>query len=751
MKHPIVLSVWISLLISFTSVAKTIDPISMPEWQFKTGDDPAWAKTDVDDTSWETMLSGKAWEDQGHPDYDGMAWFRVRFVLPASFKNQGAFHDTLQIYLGKIDDSDETYLNGVLIGKNGDNVSPDDQTDFLKSSVYYKERYYKIAANSPLLKWDAMNTLAIRVHDGAGKGGMWYGTPAVSMCGMKDYLSAGFENRLEPQADGSAKGFFTLKNKARFTGFDGQLVAKLLNTETKKVESSETINIHLLPGETYCKTHLFPASKSIRRIWEYRFIEQKSHEELVAQQESYYILTPKTPEVPRINGPKITAASTGKPFIFRIPVSGKRPITCTASGLPEGLSLDASTGAISGAVAKAGSYTVQLSASNELGKADRTLIIEIGGKLCLTPPMGWNSWNCWGLSVSESKMRSTVDCFLSAGLADHGWSYVNIDDGWQAPARTSDGEITPNERFGNMNELSDYVHSKGLKLGIYSSPGTLTCGGYLGSYQHEQQDVNTYVKWGVDYLKYDWCSYNNICPLETPNKEDLKKPYIQMQKLLSGASRDIVHSLCQYGVGNVWEWGEQLGGQLWRTTGDINDSWSSMSNIGFNQQAAAPYAGPGHWNDPDMLVVGHVGWGPSLHPTHLTPSEQYTHISLWSLLSAPLLIGCDLSALDEFTLSLLTNDEVIAIDQDPLGIEAVPVYKDKDYAIYTKKLENGSLAVGLFNLTEVDRMVSADWSLLHLYGKKAVRDVWRQKDLGLFEDGYQTTVPAHGVALLRID
>ena len=198
-----------------------------------------------------------------------------------------------------------------------------------------------------------------------------------------------------------------------------------------------------------------------------------------------------------------------------------------------------------------------------------------------------------------------------------------------------------------MKSLSNYVHSKGLKLGIYSGPGPLTCAGFTASYQYEQQDAQRYADWGIDYLKYDWCSYGNVA--KDQSLPELKKPYLVMRAALDKVSRDIVYSLCQYGMGNVWEWGTEVGGNCWRTTGDITDTWTSMSKIGFNQAGHEKYAGAGHWNDPDMLVVGLVGWGPQLHPTHLTPDEQYTHISLWSLLSAPLLIGCDLSKLDDFT------------------------------------------------------------------------------------------------------
>lgn len=313
-----------------------------------------------------------------------------------------------------------------------------------------------------------------------------------------------------------------------------------------------------------------------------------------------------------------------------------------------------------------------------------------------------------------------------------------------------------------MKDLSDYVHGKGLKLGIYSSPGALTCAGYTASYQHEQLDAQRYAEWGIDYLKYDWCSYEKIAP--KPSLDELKKPYKVMRAALNSVDRDIIFSLCQYGMGNVWEWGGEVGGNCWRTTGDISDSWGSMATIGFDQAGHEKFAKPGNWNDPDMLVVGLVGWGPSLHPTNLKPNEQYTHISLWCLLSAPLLIGCDLSKIDDFTMSLLTNDEVLAIDQDPLGEQARRVSKENGEEVWAKRLEDGSVAVGMFFVGEDtgDPVNSFPWeerstakviaraSDFGIKGKFAVRDLWRQQDLGVYEDAFASNVPYHGVVLVKL-
>lgn len=478
-----------------------------------------------------------------------------------------------------------------------------------------------------------------------------------------------------------------------------------------------------------------------------------------------YILTPKPASTPRINGAKIVGTSPNKPFLFYIPVTGDRPMTYSAKNLPKELTLDETTGIITGKVEMEGTYTTTLIAKNAKGIAERDLKIVIGkGKLALTPPMGWNSWNCWGLSVSQEKVIESANAMVSTGLIQHGWTYMNIDDGWEAPKRAENGEILTNDKFPDMKTLCDDVHQKGLKIGIYTSPGEYTCGGYLGSYGHEEQDAETYSKWGIDYLKHDWCSYGE--KVDTSNSElvEFKKPYIIMKHALEKQSRDIVYSLCQYGMGEVWKWGAEMG-QLWRTTGDITDSWESLYNIGFSQTNNAAYAKPGSWNDPDMLIVGKVGWGPRLHDTRLTPDEQYTHISLWSLLSAPLLIGCDMSQLDEFTLNLLTNDEVIEINQDPLGKQATRILKDQKKEIWSKILEDGSIAIGIFHIETASVENAFNWDNktsgkndkitvtfdeLKLDGKYEVRDVWRQKTLGEFSDKLEFDIPMHGVMLLKI-
>jgi alpha-galactosidase len=489
-----------------------------------------------------------------------------------------------------------------------------------------------------------------------------------------------------------------------------------------------------------------------------------------------YIQTPPAPATPRINGANVFGVRPGSPFLFTIPATGNRPMTFSAKNLPRGLKLDSKTGRITGTLKKDGEHFVTLRAKNALGTAEKKLRILCGDRIALTPPMGWNSWNCFAGAVSADKVKAAADAMVKSGLINHGWTYINIDDFWQNHRDSSDptlrgrfrdtnGVIVSNSRFPNMKGLADYVHSLGLKIGLYSSPGPWTCGGCAGSWKHERLDAETYSRWGFDYLKYDWCSYGTIASggdpdakgiplwgIGTTNEAGAIYPYSQMGKFLGEQKRDIVFSLCQYGMADVWRWGDSVGGNCWRTTGDITDTWRSMSRIGFEQDKAAPFAKPGNWNDPDMLIVGEVGWG-RMHPTRLTPDEQYTHISLWCLLSAPLLIGCDMEKLDDFTLSLLTNDEVLALDQDVLGKQATCVIKEGDVRIYEKELSDGSRAVGFFNLgITLKELQFTDFAKLSLSGKQVVRDLWRQKDVvtvNAAKDSLALTIPAHGVVLYK--
>lgn len=459
------------------------------------------------------------------------------------------------------------------------------------------------------------------------------------------------------------------------------------------------------------------------------------------------LLTPQPPPSPRINGPKILGVRPGSPFLFTIPATGERPMTFAVENLPAGLEVEPQTGHITGWLTNRGEYPVMLVAKNALGTDRRAFKIVGGDTIALTPPMGWNSWNCFGCEVTDAKVRAAADAMVSSGLINHGWTYINIDDCWEG-GRDTNGNIIPNAKFPDMQALADYVHSKGLKIGIYSSPGPKTCGGNEGSYGHEQQDARQFAKWGFDYLKYDWCSYGNIAP--NPTLAQMKKPYVVMHDALARQPCDIVFSFCQYGMGDVWKWGASVGGNSWRTGVDIVDTWTSVSGIGFGQAGREQYAGPGHWNDPDMLVVGQVGWGANIRPTRLTVNEQFTHISLWALLNSPLLIGCDMTKLDDFTLGLLSNDEVLAVNQDSLGRQAARVSVDGVLEVWAKDMADGSKVAGLFNRGENEATVTLNWYDLGLTGKQSVRDLWRQKDLGVFSGRFQAKVGRHGVVLVKL-
>jgi alpha-galactosidase len=335
---------------------------------------------------------------------------------------------------------------------------------------------------------------------------------------------------------------------------------------------------------------------------------------------------------------------------------------------------------------------------------------------------------------------------VKSGLARQGYSYVCIDDVWMGRNRDANGEITANEKFPDMKDLVDYIHSLGLKAGIYSSPGPQTCQRWPGSYHHEEQDARTWAKWGFDYIKYDWCSYQG----DRNNLDDLKKPYILMRGVLDRLDRDFVYSICQYGWGKVWEWGQEAGGNLWRMTGDIRDSWPSMAGIGFQQTGREKYAGPGHWNDTDMLVVGMVGWSQGSRPTNLTPNEQLTHIALWALQAAPMLIGADLSRIDDWTTNVLGNREVLAVSQDVLGRPAGRVTSDGWVDVWARPMSDGTMAAGLFNRSPEAATVTAKFPDLGLSGSQPVRDLWLQEDLGSFSDAFSVTVPRHGVVFVKV-
>lgn len=480
------------------------------------------------------------------------------------------------------------------------------------------------------------------------------------------------------------------------------------------------------------------------------------------------ILTPLAPPTPRINGARVVGVRPGRPFLFTIPVTGAEPITYSARGLPPGLHLDSNLGRIFGsAPLQPGDYKVTLAATNCLGEDSAQLLIKIGDEICLTPPMGWNSWNCFASAVDEDKVRAAAHAMVQSGLIKHGWTYINIDDSWQGVRGGPFNAIQPNETFPDMKALCDEIHSLGLKAGIYSTPWVTSyaqyCGGSaenpegtwskptipkkghvnrkilpwaVGRYSFATNDARQWAAWGFDYLKYDWN------PIEVPQVDE-------MRNALQDTGRDFVLSLSNAApFAGAADWARLA--NSWRTTGDIRDQWTRVVQLGFSQDRWADFEGPGHWNDPDMLVVGMVGWGPKLHRTHLTPDEQYTHITLWCLLSAPLLTGCDMTKMDDFTIGLLTNDEVLAVDQDLLGKQARQISNEHGAQVWAKPLSDGSWAAGLFNLNESPTDVTVDFGALKLAGRQDVRDLWRQKDIGTATGQFTATVAPHGTVMLKI-
>ena len=482
---------------------------------------------------------------------------------------------------------------------------------------------------------------------------------------------------------------------------------------------------------------------------------------------SKYILTPKPPMAPRINGPKIFGVRPGHPILFTIAATGERPIRFSADHLPSGVLLDPATGRISGVINKAGSYSLALHAKNKSGQASRILKIVVGETIALTPPMGWNSWNVYASKVTQELVLANARAMVTSGLINHGWCYMNIDDVWQGRRGGTYGAILPDSStFPDMQALCDEIHALGLRAGIYSTPWVESYGHHIGgsamnpeglfertkeniprnkkqlpyaigTYTFWDKDAKQWAKWGFDYLKYDWN------PIEVPETK-------AMYDVLRASGRDVVYSLSNSTpFGSIGDLSAIA--NAWRTGGDIRDNWKSLKSRLFSQDKWAVYARPGHWNDPDMMVVGWVGWGKGPRPTELTADEQYTHMTAWCLMSVPLLLGCDLTKLDDFTLSLLTNDEVIAVNQDPLGRQATVVSRQGEAGVMAKDLEDGSKGVGLLNPGDsLCQKIVLKWSDIGITGRYIVRDLWRQKDLGIYSEEFSADVRPHGAMMLQL-
>lgn len=449
-------------------------------------------------------------------------------------------------------------------------------------------------------------------------------------------------------------------------------------------------------------------------------------------------------------------------------------MTFSADGLPAGLKLDPATGQITGTLTAPGEIPVTFHAANANGQATRPFKIVVGDEIGLTPALGWSSWNCWGSGVDQDKVLKAAQAMVKSGLSQHGWTYINTDDTWQGVRGGDFNAIQPDPKFPDIKGMVDQIHALGLKAGIYSSPWVTSYDGHvggssespdgawdaatmtqgpknrkqlpfaIGKYHFDTQDAKQWAAWGFDYLKYDWA------PVEAPETAE-------MAAALKATGRDMIFSLSNNSTHSLLAQIADVSklANSWRTSKDITDNWGRIREIASGESDWASVSRPGHFNDPDMLVVGSVfGWGKPPHPSRLTHDEQYTHISLWCLLAGPLIIGCDLDQLDPFTYGLLSNDEVLDVDQDSLGRQATEVSStppdQRDLHVYAKPLDDGSWAVGLFNLGPAQTQVTVKWTDIGVTGPQTVRDLWRQKDLGTVDNEFSTPVASHGVVLVRI-
>jgi alpha-galactosidase len=499
----------------------------------------------------------------------------------------------------------------------------------------------------------------------------------------------------------------------------------------------------------------------------------------VVSYEKAEIRTPAAPHTPRINGPGIFGVRPGHPFLYHIPTTGDRPMTYSADNLPDGLKLNSITGDVTGSLAKAGEFNLTLHAENNKGTSTKKFKIVVGETISLTPAMGWNSWNHYGSRITQELVVANAKAIADSGLIDHGWTYVNVDDTWQGARGGPFHALQGNEKFPDIKSMCDQVHAMGLKFGIYSTPWVTSYAGFPGGssenpegawtkpvgpkqpnrhilpwdiaqYHFYTNDADQWAAWGVDYLKYDWN------PNQLPETQD-------MYDALRHSGRDIIFSLSN----NMNPTNGPTIGKVansWRTTGDIKANWYSLTGNGLAQTKWIKYSSPGHWNDPDMLEVGNKEGGQS----GLTADESYLHMTLWCLLASPLLLGNDLTKMDPFTLSLLENDEVLAVDQDELGKQADQISATGDEVtavrtgrnsgsrkivplqVWARPLADGSQAVGLLNFGTNTTPVTVKFSDLNLTGEHAVRDLWRQKELGKFKDEFTLPVAAHGAEMVKI-
>lgn len=486
-------------------------------------------------------------------------------------------------------------------------------------------------------------------------------------------------------------------------------------------------------------------------------------------------------EAPRINHPRIFGVRPGSPFLFRVPVSGTPPLRVSAEGLPQGLVLDAATGVVRGQIQDRAKRThqVRFRAENAEGSVLQTVRFVVGDRVALTPPMGWNSWYVWSEGVTEAKIREAADAFERFGLAGHGWTYLNIDDCWQGERGGPERALQPNAKFPDMAGMVDYLHAKGLKAGLYTVPMVGSYAGFpgssasnpdgtyaglppeqrlqpaqvfgrypgyqgfgadrIGTHWFFDADVRQMASWGFDFLKVDWN------PIDLPTAGRISRAF-------RAVPRDIVLSLSNDADPAKGASYAELA-EMWRTTEDIQDRWASIHRIAQRQGAWAAFAGPGHWNDPDMLLVGRTNTANQLNtasrPTRLSREEQRTQLTLWSMFAAPLILSCDLARLDGFTLALLTNDEVLAVSQDPLGRPCAERPALGPLRIYRRELEDGTVALAVVNTGDEPSDQRVPWGALGLSGPAALRDLWNRVDLPPDPAGVEVTLPPHASLMVR--
>ncbi len=722
--------------------------VSVSKALFRQGDDMNWAKPDMDDASWSEIDITKQWDKQGFPqNTNAYGWYRIHVNIPKSLTSGADQKNVILFDMPKADDASECYLNGKLIGTTG--RMPADPAGYFGGVNIVSS--YIVDTKKDGIRWDAENVIAVRVYNRGGSGGLFW-RPLTLHCpnaaeglamSLTDETSGNFHCDIEVSSAyaSSANGTIDITLTDRETGASIRSLTKKLSIRRDK------------PARVSV-----PYDKHKMCLLTATYTDRQTGKVLSESKQLKYILTPAAPATPRFNGAPLYGVRPGSPIIYRFPVSGEKPMKFTSDDLPAGLQLSESEGALSGTVNKPCVLAFTVTAENARGKASQRFILKVGENMIgLTPPMGWNSWNCYGLSVSQEKVMASAQALIDKGLADYGYGYINIDDGWEAAERNPDGTIEANAKFPSMKGMIDWLHERGLKFGIYSSPGETTCGRYLGSLGHEQQDAEVWNKWGVDYLKYDWCSYERVREKDNDwGFASCVRPYLLMQKFVRQQPRDIFYSLGPLGGTQVYLWGLYCDGNSWRTAQDIDDTWASILDVGFRQQAGkAQYSSVGHWNDPDMLVVGKVGWGSSLRETRLTPDEQYTHITLWTLLASNMLIGCDIAEMDDFTLNLLCNNEVNAVGQDILGKQADRILKEGDIEVWSRPLDDGATAIGIFNVGDTDRQTDMQALISSLQGEESrgepssVRDLWRQKNLSA--DELSCTIPAHGCRFLKIN